>query len=333
VTLEPTKQSRAAMVGDFSEKLTLSSQEALYGAAHISIRLLGVVIMQHVKTSGRESRIEKLKTGHGDIVFVGIKKHEAERLLLQSFRRVREHPHSKLHIVEVPEPSLHELNAGVPKTRVATARKSAKCIEKIEPALRKLLVQELAAEAPMHTNLGDCARNTEALHDAEFGRILNGASLVVPDGYPLVVLGRRNGFPLARRVYGPELLQAFCEETARKGYRHFFYGGAAGVADDLASRFAGRFPGMQIAGTYCPPFRPLTPAEEQDVCEKIKSSRADVVWVGLSTPKQERWMASHREALSVPVMVGVGAAFDFHTGAWRRLQSGCAKMEWSGSSG
>lgn len=171
---------------------------------------------------------------------------------------------------------------------------------------------------------------TEALHDAEFGRILNGASLVVPDGYPLVVLGRRNGFALARRVYGPELLQAFCEETARKGYRHFFYGGAAGVADDLASRFAGRFPGMQIAGTYCPPFRPLTPAEEQDVREKIKSSRADVVWVGLSTPKQERWMASHREALGVPVMVGVGAAFDFHTGRvaqapkWMRENG----MEW-----
>jgi len=170
----------------------------------------------------------------------------------------------------------------------------------------------------------------EALHDAEFGRILNGASLVVPDGYPLVVLGRRQGFALARRVYGPELMEAFCEETARKGYRHYFYGGAEGVAEELARRFARRFAGMEIAGTYCPPFRALTEAEEREVCEKIKASRADVVWVGLSTPKQERWMASNRETLSVPVMVGVGAAFDFHTGRvaqaprWMRENG----MEW-----
>lgn len=171
---------------------------------------------------------------------------------------------------------------------------------------------------------------TEALHDAEFGRILNRASLVVPDGYPLVVLGRRKGFALARRVYGPELMQSFCKETARKGYRHFFYGGAEGVADDLAKRFATRFPGMQVVGTYCPPFRVLTTAEERDVREKINSSRADVVWVGLSTPKQERWMERHRESVNVPVMVGVGAAFDFHTGRlaqapeWMRENG----MEW-----
>jgi N-acetylglucosaminyldiphosphoundecaprenol N-acetyl-beta-D-mannosaminyltransferase len=154
----------------------------------------------------------------------------------------------------------------------------------------------------------------EALHDEEFSGILNGASLVVPDGYPLVVLGRRNGFALARRVYGPELMEAFCEETARRGYRHYFYGGAEGVAEELARRFARRFAGMEIAGTCCPPFRALTADEEREVREKIKASRADVVWVGLGTPKQERWMARQREALGVPVLVGVGAAFDFHTG-------------------
>jgi N-acetylglucosaminyldiphosphoundecaprenol N-acetyl-beta-D-mannosaminyltransferase len=154
----------------------------------------------------------------------------------------------------------------------------------------------------------------EALHDEEFGRVLEGASLVVPDGYPLVVLGRRKGYALARRVYGPELMEAFCEETAGRGYRHYFYGGAEGVAEELARRFAGRFAGMEIAGTHCPPFRALTAEEEREVCEKINAARADVVWVGLSTPKQERWMARHREMLNVPVMVGVGAAFDFHTG-------------------
>ena len=170
----------------------------------------------------------------------------------------------------------------------------------------------------------------EAQHEEEFGRILEGATLVVPDGYPLVVLGRRSGYELARRVYGPELMEEFCRETARKGYRHYFYGGAEGVAEELARRFAGRFAGMKIAGTYCPPYRALTEEEEREVREKIRASRADVVWVGLSTPKQERWMARQREALGVPVMVGVGAAFDFHTGRvaqaprWMRENG----MEW-----
>jgi N-acetylglucosaminyldiphosphoundecaprenol N-acetyl-beta-D-mannosaminyltransferase len=170
----------------------------------------------------------------------------------------------------------------------------------------------------------------EARHDEEFGRILDGATLVVPDGYPLVVLGRRKGYELARRVYGPELMERFCEETARRGYRHYFYGGAEGVAEELGKKFARRFAGMEIAGTCCPPFRALTEEEEREVCEKIRASRADVVWVGLSTPKQERWMARVSEALGVPVMVGVGAAFDFHTGrvgqapVWMRENG----MEW-----
>jgi N-acetylglucosaminyldiphosphoundecaprenol N-acetyl-beta-D-mannosaminyltransferase len=156
---------------------------------------------------------------------------------------------------------------------------------------------------------------TEAQHDAEFKKILNGAGMVVPDGMPLVWLGRRKGFAgLRRRVYGPELLETFCAETAGKGYRHFFYGGAPGVAEELGGRFARRYPGMVIAGTYCPPFRALTEEEDRRVIEEIEGARADVVWVGLSTPKQERWMYEHRERLSAPVLVGVGAAFDFHTG-------------------
>ena len=155
---------------------------------------------------------------------------------------------------------------------------------------------------------------TEAQHDGEFKDILNAAGLVVPDGYPLVWLGRRNGFPqLKRRVYGPELMAAFCEQTAAKGYRHFLYGGAPGVAEELAVRFAARHQGLAVAGTYSPPFRPLTPEEDREVIAKIEQSRPDIVWVGLSTPKQERWMFEHRERLRVPVLVGVGAAFDFHT--------------------
>ena len=153
----------------------------------------------------------------------------------------------------------------------------------------------------------------EAHHDPAFRTVLNHADLVVPDGMPLVWLARIKGHALKRRVYGPELMGTFCEQTSTKGYRHFFYGGAPGVADELAARFATRFPGVTPVGTYCPPFRPLTEKEDMEVISIINRSRADVVWVGLSTPKQERWMFEHRDRLEAPVLVGVGAAFDFHT--------------------
>src|SRR5712692_6523287 len=155
---------------------------------------------------------------------------------------------------------------------------------------------------------------TEAQHDSEFKTILNSAGLVVPDGMPLVWIGRRHRFDLPRRVYGPELFATFCEQTAIKGYRHFFYGGAPGVAEELASRFVSRFSGVVVAGTYSPPFRTLTREEDREIIHAIEGAQADIVWVGLSTPKQERWMVEHRDRLNVPVLVGVGAAFDFHTG-------------------
>ena len=154
----------------------------------------------------------------------------------------------------------------------------------------------------------------EAQNDPGFKAILNQGDLVVPDGMPLVWLSRLQGFGLRRRVYGPELMLTFCEKTAKKGYWHFFYGGAPGVAERLAKTFADRFPGLQVAGTYTPPFRPLTAQEEEEVIALIGGSSPDIVWVGLSTPKQERWMHAFRDRLKVPVMVGVGAAFDLNTG-------------------
>src|SRR5260370_4655157 len=104
---------------------------------------------------------------------------------------------------------------------------------------------------------------TEAQHDSEFKTILNTAGLVVPDGMPLVWIGRRHGFDLRRRVYGPELMATFCEQTASKAYRHFFYGGASGVAEELASQFVSRFSGMVVAGTFSPPLRSLLPREHR----------------------------------------------------------------------
>src|SRR6266851_6661044 len=155
---------------------------------------------------------------------------------------------------------------------------------------------------------------TEAQHDARFKAVLNSAGLVVPDGMPLVWISRWLGFNLRRRVYGPELMASFCEQTAAKRYRHFFYGGAPGVADDLASQFVSRFSGALVVGTFSPPFRALTAEEDREIIHAIEGAQADIVWVGLSTPKQERWMYEHRDRLNVPVLVGVCAAFDFYTG-------------------
>jgi N-acetylglucosaminyldiphosphoundecaprenol N-acetyl-beta-D-mannosaminyltransferase len=152
----------------------------------------------------------------------------------------------------------------------------------------------------------------EAQQDRAFKTVLETADLVVPDGTPLARLGRVHGYPLRRRVYGPELMMTFCEQTGSK-YRHFYYGGAEGVADHLAQTLHEKF-GVVTAGTYCPPFRPLTPEEDRDVVQRIEASGADVVWVGLSTPKQEKWMYAHRDTVRVPVMLGVGAAFDLNTG-------------------
>jgi N-acetylglucosaminyldiphosphoundecaprenol N-acetyl-beta-D-mannosaminyltransferase len=159
----------------------------------------------------------------------------------------------------------------------------------------------------------------EAQHDASFKKVLNATDLVVPDGMPLVWLGRRQGHILRRRVYGPDLLLAFCEETSGQGYRHFFYGGERGVAERLAESLKTRFPGLNVVGTCSPPFRPLGPKEDEEMLDMIVRAAPDVIWVGLGAPKQERWMHEHKSRLRVPVLVGVGAAFDMLSG--RRKQA------------
>ena len=150
-------------------------------------------------------------------------------------------------------------------------------------------------------------------HDS-FRRILNAADLTVPDGMPIVWLGRLNGHEMKRRVYGPDLLLDFCQATQTKGYGHFFYGGAAGVPEGLADTLLQRCPHLKVVGTYSPPFRPLTPEEDREAVEMINQAAPDVVWVGLGCPKQERWIFEHRDRLHASVTVGVGAAFDFYSG-------------------
>jgi N-acetylglucosaminyldiphosphoundecaprenol N-acetyl-beta-D-mannosaminyltransferase len=158
----------------------------------------------------------------------------------------------------------------------------------------------------------------ESWRDRELQCIHNAAGLVTPDGMPLVWLSRLMGFHQVERVYGPDLMLALCEHSARRGHRQFFYGGAPGVADTLAGRLQSRFPTLQIAGVYSPPFRPLSPEEDATVIERLDAAQPDIVWVGMSTPKQERWMAAHVGRLRAPVLIGVGAAFDFHAGLKRQ---------------
>ncbi|MEW6301449.1 MAG: WecB/TagA/CpsF family glycosyltransferase [Thermodesulfobacteriota bacterium] len=158
----------------------------------------------------------------------------------------------------------------------------------------------------------------ESQRDETLRRIHNAAGLVTPDGMPLVWLSRVMGFRHVDRVYGPDLMLAVCHRSVTRGYRHFFYGGAPGVAPLLARRLQSRFPGLAVVGTDSPPFRPLTAEEDRAAVERINAAQPDIVWVGISTPKQERWMASHVGRLSAPVLIGVGAAFDFHAGLKRQ---------------
>jgi exopolysaccharide biosynthesis WecB/TagA/CpsF family protein len=154
----------------------------------------------------------------------------------------------------------------------------------------------------------------EAQHDRAFKEVLNSADAVVPDGMPLVWLGRLRGLSLQRRVYGPELMMSFCEQTAEEGYRHFFYGGAPGVPEKLARILQEKIPSLQVAGAFSPPFRALTQEEDAEIVAAINATAPDIVWVGLGTPKQEIWMRGHRERMRAPILVSVGAAFDIHAG-------------------
>ncbi|MDP1581073.1 MAG: WecB/TagA/CpsF family glycosyltransferase [Candidatus Didemnitutus sp.] len=171
----------------------------------------------------------------------------------------------------------------------------------------------------------NAARSDPALRAA-----YNRALLTTPDGMPLVWLGRWHGHRHITRVYGPDLLLAVCDAGRAVGLKHFFYGGKPGVAEQLRTQLTARFPGLSGVGTFTPPFRPLNATEFAELQTEIARARPDVIWVGLSTPKQEQFMAEAWSKLDASVLIGVGAAFDFHSGnlpqAPRWLQRG--GLEW-----
>lgn len=184
--------------------------------------------------------------------------------------------------------------------------------------------REYLCVAAVHTVME--SREDDALREA-----VDGAAFTVPDGQPLAWALRKLGHDIDARVYGPELMARACERAADTGQRHYLYGGRDDEAlAQLTGNLRERFPGVTIAGGYSPPFRALSDAELDEIAARINAARPDVVWVGIGVPKQEKWMAAMRERLDAPVLVGVGAAFDFHAGlvpqapAWMQRRG----LEW-----
>lgn len=152
---------------------------------------------------------------------------------------------------------------------------------------------------------------------ADFGRVLAEADMVTPDGAPVAWMLRKLGHPDQQRINGPDLMWRYCAEAAARGEAIYLYGGMPETLTRLQAALVARFPGLRIAGTHSPPFRALSPEEDAEVVEAINSSGAGTVWVSLGCPKQERWMAEHRGRINA-VMIGVGAAFDYHAGTIKR---------------
>jgi N-acetylglucosaminyldiphosphoundecaprenol N-acetyl-beta-D-mannosaminyltransferase len=170
-----------------------------------------------------------------------------------------------------------------------------------------------------------------ARHDPETRAALQGASLVVPDGRPLVWALNLLGAGLEDRVYGPELTERYCRRAVERGHRVWLYGGATPeVLADLERALIERFPGIRVAGGLSPPHRPLTDDEEAALAKQINADAPDVVWVGIGAPKQERWMARMRPLVEAPVLAGVGAAFDFIAGRKRQAPAWMQRsgLEW-----
>jgi len=169
------------------------------------------------------------------------------------------------------------------------------------------------------------------LRDPQMRRATTGADVTLPDGIGIILAAHLLGYPHNGRVTGPTLMLRLCDCGRTKNYRHFFYGGAEGVAEKLSEKLSSMYPGLEVAGTYSPPFKLLSAEEDCMIITKINSTYPDVVWVGLGAPEQEKWMADHLGKIEATAMIGVGAAFDFHAGnvkwapAWiRRLA-----LEWA----
>ena len=211
-------------------------------------------------------------------------------------------------IAEAPIPS------AVPRVNVLGVAISALNLE----SAIQLLVRAIEQKTKGYVCVTGVHGISEAQSNPSFRQILNHAFLNTPDGMPMVWMGRWQGFHDTGRVYGPDLMLRLSEISPARGFTHFLYGGGPGVAEELRRRLEARFPGLKIVGTFSPPFRPLSPVEETELAALVAKLKPDVFWVGLSTPKQEQFMAQHWQTLDATLFLGVGAAFDFHSGRARQ---------------
>lgn len=199
----------------------------------------------------------------------------------------------------------------------------------LETAVRRIR-SWVSDRSPNYVCVRDVHGVVASLRDSELLEIHNRAGMVTPDGMPLVWCGRFAGASWTKRVYGPDLMLAVCRESTEDGTRHFLYGAGPGVVDELAENLRSLYPGIEIVGVHSPSYGDLTEAEVDETVTMINEAQPDIVWVGLSTPKQERWMARFRPRLEAPVLIGVGAAFDMHAGRVRQAPEWIRRsgLEW-----
>lgn len=165
--------------------------------------------------------------------------------------------------------------------------------------------------------------------DATYCAIQNGGLMAIPDGGPLSTVGQKRGYKNMERTTGPSLMGEIFEISAKKGYRHYFYGSKEETLELLQQKLTNNYPGIQIAGMYSPPLRTLTEEEDKVVVEKINETKPDFVWIGLGAPKQEKWMAAHLGKIN-GLMIGVGAGFDYYAENIKRAPEWMQKnnLEW-----
>jgi len=168
-------------------------------------------------------------------------------------------------------------------------------------------------------------------NDEQMQKATKSAALTLPDGIGIILAAKILGYSHNGRLTGPDLMLKCCDKGRENNYRHFFYGGAEGIADKLAEKLSKKYSGLTVAGTYCPPFRKISKKEDAEIVEMINDTKPDILWVGLGAPKQEIWMADHLDRIKATAMIGVGAAFDFHSGNIKRAPQWMQKchLEWT----
>lgn len=246
---------------------------------------------------------------------------------LQEKNKMKEKAAEKNVIAEAYNP---EFKRTLDKTQISTCNIMGVNIAAINMEWLCSYVQKnLKALSGDYICVSNVHTTVTAYEDPEYLKVQNGGIMAIPDGGPLSFVGHRRGFEQMERTTGPSFMEEVLKVSAEKGYRHYFYGSTPETLEKLNAVLLHDYPGIQIAGMYSPPFRPLTDEEDSAIVDRINEVEADFVWIGLGAPKQEKWMAQHQGAVN-GVMVGVGAGFDYFAGNIDRAPEWMQKsnLEW-----